>query len=91
MFAKYAKAFVIFPGGYGTHDELFESLNLFLTHKIPLFPVILVGKKYWKGLVGYLKSYVIKEGCLSKKELEIFKVVNTPREALSAIRSFYRE
>jgi len=91
MFVRYAKAFVIFPGGYGTHDEFFESLNLILTHKIPKFPVVLVGKKYWKGLMGYLKNYVIKEGCITKKELELFKVVNTPREVLKTIQEFYRK
>lgn len=91
MFVKYAKAFVIFPGGYGTNDELFESLNLIQTLKIPRFPVVLVGKKYWKGLLDYLKNYVIKEGCLRKDELNIFKLVDTPQEVWKEIREFYRK
>lgn len=91
MFVKYAKAFVIFPGGYGTHDELFESLNLIQTLKIPKFPVILVGREYWKGLLDYLNSYVIKEGCLEKKELDVLQVVDKPKEVLAAIKKFYKK
>lgn len=91
MFVKYAKAFVIFPGGYGTNDELFESLNLIQTLKIPKFPVILVGKKFWKGLFSYLKSCVIAEGCLDKEELDIMQVVEKPKEVLAAINKFYKK
>jgi len=91
MFVRYAKAFVIFPGGYGTHDELFESLNLIETLKIPRFPVVLVGAKYWKGLLDHLKNNVIKEGCLSKEELNILKVVETPQEVLKEIQKFYHK
>ena len=91
MFVKYAKAFVIFPGGYGTHDELFESLNLIQTLKIPQFPVILVGRKYWKGLLDYLNSYVIKEGGISKEELKVFRVVDTPQEVVNGVRNFYKK
>ncbi|MFC1709086.1 TIGR00730 family Rossman fold protein [Candidatus Omnitrophota bacterium] len=90
MFVKYAKAFVIFPGGYGTNDELFESLNLIQTLKIPKFPVILVGKKFWKGLYSYLKTNVIAEGCLDKEELDIMQVVDTPKEVMAAIKKFYK-
>jgi uncharacterized protein (TIGR00730 family) len=91
MFVRYAKAFVIFPGGYGTHDELFESLNLIETLKIPRFPVIMVGSKYWRGLLDHLKNYVIKEGCLRKEELAILKVVDSPREVVKEIKEFYRK
>jgi len=91
MFVKYAKAFVIFPGGYGTNDELFESLNLIQTLKIPTFPVILVGKKFWKGLFSYLKNCVIAEGCLDKDELDIMQVVDKPKEVLAAINRFYKK
>jgi uncharacterized protein (TIGR00730 family) len=90
MFVKYAKAFVIFPGGYGTHDELFESLNLIQTLKIPKFPVVLVGSQHWAGLLGYLKNYVIPEGGLEKEELDIVKVVDTPKEVLAEIKKFYK-
>ena len=91
MFVRYAKAFVIFPGGYGTHDELFESLNLIETLKIPKFPVVLVGAKYWKGLFDHLKNSVIKEGCLKKEELAIMKVVDTPQQVVEEIKKFYHK
>jgi uncharacterized protein (TIGR00730 family) len=91
MFVKYAKAFVIFPGGFGTHDELFESLNLIQTLKIPKFPVILVGRDYWRGLLDYLEQYVIKEGCLEKQELDVLQVVDKPKEVLAAIKKFYKK
>jgi uncharacterized protein (TIGR00730 family) len=89
MFVKYAKAFVIFPGGYGTHDELFESLNLIQTLKIPKFPVILVGKEFWRGLRDYLVNYSLKEDCLKKDELDIFKIVDTPQDVAQIIKKFY--
>jgi uncharacterized protein (TIGR00730 family) len=91
MFVKYAKAFVIFPGGYGTHDELFESLNLIQTLKIPKFPVVLVGKEFWQGLTDYLKNFSIKEGCLDNEELDIFKIVDKPKEVVAVIKSFYKK
>jgi uncharacterized protein (TIGR00730 family) len=90
MFVKYAKAFVIFPGGYGTHDELFESLNLIQTLKIPKFPVILVGKEFWQGLKDYLINYCVKADCLKKEELGIFKIVDTPKEVVAEIKKFYK-
>ena len=89
MFVKYAKAFVILPGGYGTLDELFESLNLIQTRRIEKFPVVLVGRDYWQDLVGWLESTVIKKGCVSRPDLKIFSVVDTPEEALGAIKMFY--
>lgn len=89
MFVKYAKAFVIMPGGYGTLDELFESLNLIQTLRINKFPVVLVGKEYWKGLFDWLKSTVIKEGCISESDLKIFSVVDTPEEVIKVIKKFY--
>jgi uncharacterized protein (TIGR00730 family) len=89
MFLKYGKAFVIFPGGFGTMDELFESLNLIQTQRVESFPVILVGSNYWKGLVGWLKSMVLKEGCISKSDLYIFNIVDTPEKVVSTIKKFY--
>ena len=89
MFVKYAKAFVILPGGYGTLDELFESLNLIQTSRIGKFPVVLMGKDYWKDLVDWLKSRVLNKGCISAVDLKVFTVVDTPKEAVSAINRFY--
>ena len=92
MFVKYAKAFVILPGGYGTFDELFESLNLIQTKRIDRFPVILVGTDYWSGLIDWLKSCVLRRyRCLSKKDLFIFSLVDKPQEVLEKVKEFYKE
>ncbi|MFC1657909.1 LOG family protein, partial [Candidatus Omnitrophota bacterium] len=89
MFLKYGKAFVIFPGGFGTMDELFESLNLIQTQRVEKFPVVLIGSSYWKGLIGWCKSMVLKKGCISNSDLCIFSIVNTPEKAVSTIKKFY--
>lgn len=92
MFVKYAKAFVILPGGYGTFDELFESLNLIQTKRIDRFPVILVGSDYWRGLIDWLKSCVLKKyHCISKEDLFIFSLVDEPSEVVKKIKEFYKE
>jgi len=91
MFVKYARAFVIMPGGYGTLDELFESLNLILTSRIDKFPVVLLGKNYWRGLVKWLNSTVLKEGCIVEDDKKIFHIVDTPKEVVSVIKKFYEK
>ena len=88
---KYAKAFVIMPGGYGTLDELFEALNLIQTQRIDRFPVILVGSAYWKGLLGWLKTTVLEKGCISKDDFNVFKIVDKPEEVIAEIKRFYRK
>ena len=80
MFVKYAQAFVIFPGGFGTLDELFEALTLIQTHKIGNFPVILYGSDYWSGLLTWLRETMLGEGKISPGDLELMTVVNTPEE-----------
>jgi len=90
MFVKYAKAFVIMPGGYGTLDELYEALNLIQTQRIQKFPVVLLGKDYWKGMFGWLREIVLKKGNISKEDLEIFKIVNSPRDVVTTIKKFYQ-
>ncbi|MBU0549779.1 MAG: TIGR00730 family Rossman fold protein [Candidatus Omnitrophica bacterium] len=90
MFLKYGKAFVILPGGYGTLDELFEALNLIQTDRIEKFPVVLIGSDYWKGLIGWLKSVVLKRCCISASDLDIFSIVDTPEEVACVINKFYR-
>lgn len=90
MFLKYGKAFVILPGGYGTLDELFESLNLIQTRRVKKFPVVLLGVEYWKGMLDWLKSVVLKKGCISASDLDIFTIVDTPKEVISVINDFYR-
>jgi len=89
MFLKYGRAFVIFPGGFGTMDELFESLNLIQTQRVERFPVVLVGSNYWKGLISWLKAMVLKRGCISNSDLYIFNIVDTPEKVVSIIKKFY--
>lgn len=86
MFVKYSQAFVILPGGFGTMDELFESLTLIQTKKIKPFPVILVGRDYWKGLTEWIENTMLREGKVSPHDLELFKVVNTPEEVIETIK-----
>lgn len=89
MFVKYAKAFVIMPGGYGTLDEFYEAINLIQTGRIGKFPVVLVGKEYWKGMVVWLKETVLKEKCISCDDMDIWTVVDSPKEAVNVIKKFY--
>ena len=90
MFAKYSKAFVVFPGGFGTLDELFEAITLVQTERVDPFPVILVGTEYWKGLISWIKNTLLPQGTIEKKDLKIFSVVDKPQEVLAAINKFYR-
>jgi uncharacterized protein (TIGR00730 family) len=89
MFVKYAKAFVIFPGGFGTLDECMESLTLIQTERIERFPVILVGTKYWAGLVEWLKATVLRDGKISPDDLNIFQIVDTAEDVVKVIKKFY--
>ena len=90
MFMKYAQGFIVLPGGYGTLDELFEALTLVQTMKVGKFPIILVGKDYWSGLVDWLKKVVLEqENNIHAEDLLIFKVVDTAREATDEIFDFY--
>jgi hypothetical protein len=91
MFVKYAKAFVIMPGGYGTLDELFESLNLIQTERIGKFPVILMGKEYWKGMLNWLHDIVLANKTISKSDLNIFTVTDSPKEVIRVIKKFYEK
>ncbi len=91
MFVKYAKAFVIMPGGYGTLDEFFEAINLIQTQRIPRFPVIVFGSQYWQGIIDWLKNKVLKEGNISKEDLDLFKVADKPKEVVQIIKKFYKK
>jgi hypothetical protein len=91
MFVKYAKAFVIMPGGYGTLDEFTEAINLIQTERIPQFPVVLFGSEYWKGMLDWLKTRVLRDGNISKEDLNIFTVVDKPAEVVAAIKKFYKK
>lgn len=90
MFIKYAQGFVVLPGGFGTLDELFEALTLIQTKKIGAFPIILVGKEYWSGLVEWIEKTLLENGkFISTEDMSLFKLVDTPDEAVKAIVEFY--
>ena len=91
MFVKYAKAFVIMPGGYGTLDEFTEAINLIQTERIPRFPVVLFGSEYWKDMLTWLKEAVLKNGNISKQDLKIFTVADSPKAVVKAIADFYKK
>jgi hypothetical protein len=86
MFVKYAVAYIIIPGGFGTLDELFEALTLIQTKRIKYFPVILMDSKFWNGLLDWVKNTLIKENTVSKSDFDIFNVVDTPEEAIDIIK-----
>jgi uncharacterized protein (TIGR00730 family) len=81
MFVKYAQAFVIFPGGFGTMDELFESLTLIQTGKVRHFPLVLMGKSYWGGLVDWLKTTMAAEGKINEEDMDLILFTDDPEEA----------
>ncbi len=90
MFVKYSQGFIVLPGGFGTMDELFEALTLIQTKKIGQFPIVLVGKEYWIGLVDWLKDTMLEmEGNISEVDLDLFKIVDTAEEAVAVIDDFY--
>jgi uncharacterized protein (TIGR00730 family) len=89
MFVKYASGFVILPGGFGTLDELFESITLIQTGKIRPFPVVLVGSAYWSGLVAWIRDVMMQDQKISVKDLAILRVVDTADEAIGVINEFY--
>ena len=87
MFVKYAVAYIIMPGGFGTLDELFEAITLIQTKRIRAFPVILMNSKYWKGLIDWIKETLVAEKSISEEELSLLNVVDTPEEAVEKIKS----
>lgn len=90
MFAKYSKAFIVFPGGYGTLDEFSEAITLVQTKRIDSFPIILVGREFWRGFVHWMSDTLITHKMITKSELNIFSVVDTPQEVISIINKFYK-
>jgi uncharacterized protein (TIGR00730 family) len=91
MFVKYAEGFVVFPGGFGTLDELFESLTLIQTGKVQHFPVVLFGSQYWQGLIDWLHRPVLAEGKLYAEDLGLFHVCDDPAEVVPRIRMVLAE
>lgn len=91
MFLKYSQAFVVFPGGLGTLDELFETLTLAQTGHAPDFPVILVGKNYWSGLVDWMQDTLWTNGAIKQSDFDLFRVVDTAEEAVEKITEYHNK
>jgi uncharacterized protein (TIGR00730 family) len=91
MFIKYAIAFIIMPGGFGTMDELFESLTLVQTDKIEHFPIILYGSQYWSGLVEWMRVRMVETGTIDPNDLNLFQIVDSPTEAAQIVINNSRE
>jgi len=91
FFLKYSQAFVAFPGGFGTLDELFETITLVQTGHMRPVPIVLVGKDYWKGMVKWIKKTMLEDGKISAEDLDLFKVVDTAEDAMEYIKSKLEE
>lgn len=89
MFMKYSQGYIILPGGFGTLDEMFEAITLIQTHKMVRFPVVLVKSSYWTGLMNWVKEHVLEEGMISNEDMKLFRIVDTPEEAVGHIEKFY--
>ena len=88
MFIKYAVAYVIMPGGYGTMDEFFEALTLIQTKRVRSFPVILMGKEYWKGLLDWLKDSMVQRNMILPFDLEMIQLIDEPEEVVRHIKKY---
>jgi uncharacterized protein (TIGR00730 family) len=90
MFIRYAQGYVFLPGGFGTLDELFEALTLIQTKKIHAFPIYLMGKEYWSGMIDWIKATMIPHQCVSESDLELFKITDDPNEVANGIERHYQ-
>ena len=90
LFVKHAVGFVIFPGGFGTLDELFEALTLVQTRKVDAFPIILVGVSFWSGLIDWMQERMVSEGCLSESDLNLIEIVDDAADAAKVIMRHMR-
>ncbi len=86
MFLKYAHAYIVLPGGFGTLDELFEAITLIQTHRMKPFPVILVGSEYWTGMIEWIRSSLLSEEKISPKDMDIVQVMDDPEEIVRVIQ-----
>jgi len=91
MFMKYAQGYVVLPGGFGTLDELFEAITLIQTNKLVRFPIVLVVRDYWDGLINWIKERMLEEQKISPEEMDIFSVVDTAEEAIGVVEEFYNK
>jgi len=89
MFMKYSQGYIVMPGGFGTLDELFEAITLIQTNKLVRFPIVLVDKEYWQGLLDWIRASLLAEHNIKEEDLELFKLVDSPAEAVDIIEDFY--
>jgi hypothetical protein len=87
MFMKYSMAFICMPGGFGSLDELFESLTLIQTQRVKPFPIVLVGSSFWNGLVNWIKDTLLKQGNISKEDIFLFEVLDKPEDIVDYIKN----
>jgi len=85
MFVKYAEAFVVFPGGFGTLDEMFESLTLIQTHKVRMFPTVLYGRRYWSGLADWIRDTAVAAGNVSVDDLDLLQISDSPEQTVEMV------
>ena len=90
MFVKYSQGFVVMPGGFGTLDELFEAITLIQTNKIEKFPIILVGRSFWAGLLYWVKNTLLENGNISEKDLDLLQMADNEEEVVNHINAFYK-
>ena len=91
MFVKYSQGFIVMPGGFGTLDELMEAMTLIQTNKIGRFPIVLVGSKFWSGLLDWFKTTLLENGMISEENLKLYRIVDTADEAVAHIKAFYEK
>ncbi|WP_374165127.1 TIGR00730 family Rossman fold protein [Arcticibacter sp. MXS-1] len=91
MFMKYSQGFIVLPGGFGTMDEMFEAITLIQTGKIARFPIVLVGKEYWAGLLDWVENHMLDAKNISEEDLNLYRVVDTAEEAVEHIFRFYNK
>tara|TARA_Y100001935_G_C17168988_1_gene439230 strand:+ start:61 stop:747 length:687 start_codon:yes stop_codon:yes gene_type:complete len=90
MFVRYAQGFIVMPGGFGTLDELFEALTLIQTNKVGMFPIILVGSEFWKGLIKWIKNTLLEENYnISSQDLDLFKMADSKEEVIKILEEFH--
>ena len=90
MFIRYAQGYVFLPGGFGTMDELFEALTLIQTKKIHPFPIYLMGKSYWEGMIEWIKSTVLQNDCIAAIDLNLIQITDDPEEVANGIERHYQ-
>jgi uncharacterized protein (TIGR00730 family) len=91
MFMKYSQGYIVLPGGFGTLDEMFEAITLIQTHKMVRFPVVLVKKSYWQGLISWVEEQLLAEGMIGADDMRLFRLVDTAEDAVEHIDKFYQK